>query len=819
MTACPEEGERRPGPRERLLLGLARLALLWEGLWPRAVPVLSVAAVFIGVALLDVLAALPGWLHTLILIGFGIATLVALARAPAARPFGEAAVRHRLERDSGLAGRPLTALSDTLAGGADDPVARALWRAHLRRAAETARSLRLRFPSPGMAARDPGGFRAAALLVLVIGIVAGWHNPLDRLGRAVRPGGIEVATNTAVDVWITPPAYTGAPPRFLSVTTGPSQPTVLNAPEGSRATIQITGAGREPLLRHGDTRVPFAAIGGTGQRAGYRAETILSDNGEMRIEGPRGRIFARFDVRLQADLPPEVAFSAPPQPVAGARLRLSYQVRDDHGVSALKAVIERSGNERMPLALPAPTGQRDPDGWRRGASIQDLGAHRWAGTPVTVRLQAVDGLGQSSESDGVALVLPERTFNHPVARDLAAARKRLNDPGRPARVQAHGLLADVLAHPERFGGQASIYLGLAAAMRRLYEDGSAVAVHGVQDLLWDMALALEDGGLSLAAREVERLKRQLEEAMAEDPGSERTARLLDEVQAAMNRYLAALAEQLKSRGMDAALSPEDGSVLGSDQIRDLLERARELARAGDKEGARRLMAELGEMMEALRGGMENIPGKAAMERARRLLGAIRGLAERQSQVHKDTFRAVRDREAEDARSGRYQQRRDSFSDAARAQHGLTRELDRLARKAEEMLGRAPDSLNDAGREMKEAAEALSAGQGGEGLAAQAKALESLRQAMGAASAALARQMGGLSLGQSGSSAGMPGGRSADPFGRGPGTGGITGDGVKVPTKAERGRVRDILDELRRRAGEPDRSERERGYINRLLKRF
>lgn len=817
MTAGPQKEERRPGPRERLLLGLARLALLWEDLWPRAVPVLSVAAVFAGVALLDVLAALPGWLHSLILIGFGAAGLAALALAPAGRPFGDAAVRHRLERDSGLAGRPLSALSDTLAGGADDPMAQALWRAHLRRAALAARTLRLRLPSPGMAARDLGAFRAAALLVLAVGLAAGWRDPIDRLGRALRPGGAEAAVAAMIDVWITPPAYTGAPPRFLSVPPPVSaQPTDLDVPEGSRATIQITGAGRAPVLRLGAGRVPFVAIGGTGQRAGYRAEVRLSDGGEMRVEGPRGHVFARFDVRVQADLPPEVAFAAPPQTVAGARLRLPYQVRDDHGVGTLAAVIERAADERMTVSLPVPPGAQ---GWRRGASIQDLGAHRWAGTPVTVRLQATDGLGQSAESDAVALVLPERTFNHPVARDLAFARKRLNDAGQTARVQAHGLLADVLAHPERFGGQASIYLGLAAAMRRLYEDETARAVHAVQDLLWDMALALEDGGLGLAAREVERLKRQLEEAMAEDPASERTARLLDEMQAAVNRYLAALAEQLKTLGMDSALAPQDGSVIGSDLIADLLERARELARAGDKEGARRLMAELGEMMEALRGGMESMPGKAAMERARRLLGAIRGLAESQSEVHNETFRAVRDREAEDARAGRYQQRRDGFSGAARAQRGLMKELDRLSGQAQDMLGRAPGSLADAGREMTEAAEALSAGQGGEGLAAQAKALESLRQALGAASADLARRMGGLSLGQAGARAGMPGGTSSDPFGRGPGTGGITGDGVKVPTKAERGRVRDILDELRRRAGEPDRPERERGYINRLLKRF
>jgi hypothetical protein len=43
--------------------------------------------------------------------------------------------------------------------------------------------------------------------------------------------------------------------------------------------------------------------------------------------------------------------------------------------------------------------------------------------------------------------------------------------------------------------------------------------------------------------------------------------------------------------------------------------------------------------------------------------------------------------------------------------------------------------------------------------------------------------------------------------------------VKVPTEAERKRVRNILDELRRRAGEPARPTLELDYIDRLLRRF
>jgi hypothetical protein len=45
------------------------------------------------------------------------------------------------------------------------------------------------------------------------------------------------------------------------------------------------------------------------------------------------------------------------------------------------------------------------------------------------------------------------------------------------------------------------------------------------------------------------------------------------------------------------------------------------------------------------------------------------------------------------------------------------------------------------------------------------------------------------------------------------------DDVKIPSEQELQRAREILNELRRRAGERERPEIEREYIERLLERF
>ncbi|CAN0501123.1 unnamed protein product, partial [Laminaria digitata] len=93
--------------------GLSRVALFWERSWPAIWPATGLIGTFAALALLNVLPALPGWLHTLILLGFAAAFLAALRHAfrRVRVPTADAATR-RLETDSGLAHRPLTTLED-----------------------------------------------------------------------------------------------------------------------------------------------------------------------------------------------------------------------------------------------------------------------------------------------------------------------------------------------------------------------------------------------------------------------------------------------------------------------------------------------------------------------------------------------------------------------------------------------------------------------------------------------------------------------------------------------------------------------------------
>src|SRR5689334_15823738 len=118
-------------------VAVARLGVMWEGLWPRTVPLLGLVGLFIAAAHLDVFSLFTPWAHTAILAAFAASLL--LLSWLMFRDFGmpdRAAGERRLETDNGIIHRPLQAVDDDLAAGSTDPTARALWELHRKREAE-----------------------------------------------------------------------------------------------------------------------------------------------------------------------------------------------------------------------------------------------------------------------------------------------------------------------------------------------------------------------------------------------------------------------------------------------------------------------------------------------------------------------------------------------------------------------------------------------------------------------------------------------------------------------------------------------------------
>jgi len=440
---------------------------------------------------------------------------------------------------------------------------------------------------------------------------------------------------------------------------------------------------------------------------------------------------------------------------------------------------------------------------------------------VRVHLTVTDGREQTGESGIVELALPERIFNHPVARAIVEQRKKLATPTAAVRAEVAAALGSIAGNPQHFFDDTVVYLALRVARARLTFDDRDAAVVSVQKLLWDTALRIEDGDLSIAERDLKEAQERLMAALRRDADPEEIERLMDELQRALEKYLAALTEELarQGRAMEVPLGAKM-QLMGKDELQKLIEEARELARTGAVDAARRVLADLQRLLDGIRAGALSGPSQESARKARRLMDGLRDLTRRQQGLLDDTFRRLRDSRGAipmpGVGEGQGPERRPGAGSGAAEQDGLRRRLGGLMLRLDEFLGAIPRPFGKAERAMRDAVDALAVDRPDKAVPAQTEALDQLRQGIDGVAEQVVRRLGGLS----GALRNRPG-AGRDPFGRRPGGAyGARIDGaVKIPDQMEVRRAREIIDELRRRAGERQRPKTERNYIDRLLRQF
>ncbi|MDE2167382.1 MAG: DUF4175 family protein [Alphaproteobacteria bacterium] len=786
-------------PRHAVRLALARLALAWERVWPALWPATFVAGIFTALALFDVPSRLPSWAAAALL-GLAVAALIAtLARAfRDLRPPTRQAAQRRLETASGLVHRPLAALEDKLASG-DDPAAVALWHEHQARMAAAARTLRIGTPRAGLLRRDPYALRFALGLLLLLGVIDAGSDAPARLLRALNPAlpaGI-AGPSVALDIWISPPQYTDLPPQFLSTA---SRDTVA-VPVGSTIVARIHGGDEQPALLLDGQSTAMTRI----DDGDYKGQIAIRAGTRLAVAQGWSTL-GSWPIRVVPDKPPTIAFARPPERTAQNALHLEYDARDDYGVEKVTALISRPDDpsgQVVSLDLPLPD-QHLKDA--HGASFDDLTASPWAGLPVRIQLVATDAISQTGKSEIIGFVLPERVFRNPVARAIIDERKDLTR--FPAdREPVAETLDGLSARPALYNDDIVAFLGMRTAADRLRLDRDADTIASVQQLMWDTAVRIEDGGMRLDQEALRQAMQSLQNALAHNAPESEIDRLMQQLQQQIDRYLAALARRTQMKNPQAAQAPVDPSqMLTSQDLQRILSRARELAQTGDRAQAREMLAELQELLENLGSARPT-----AMPGAQGSLDAMRDLTRRQEQLLDQTFRQSRNRNGQ-------------RSSGAAQQEALRQMLGAMMQRLGQNGGHAPQPLARADRAMGDAAEALRHGHPGQAIGPQTNAVDALQQA----AEALARQM----TGSNGAPFGQPGDSDSpqvrrDPFGRllpnDEGNGSLDNGGPLRMGKAQNDyrleKAKQILDELRRRAGEPDRPAIERQYIDRLLQEF
>ncbi len=787
-------------------LWLAAAALVWERLWPALVPAVAVVALFLVLALFDLPEQLPGWLHLAVLTIFAGAFLgFAFDGLRRFRLPSLTGARRRIERESGLAHRPLAALEDRLAGGADDPETLALWQAHRARMAQAARSLRIGWPKAGFTRRDPWALRALLVLLLVLGAIDAGGDWAVRLGRSLSPhiaGGAPGAA-ASLDIWLTPPDYTGLPPLLLpaGVNTTP-----ISAPTGSVLLAQVHGDGPVPRLVRGIRETDFDRI----DDANFKAQATLTKSGQLAVRHGAD-VLGSWPVVIVPDKPPTIAMIGVPRQTEHGALRLEYRATDDYGVESVHAAMTLVDKPKAPplvldLALP---GLHLKDA--HGVGYNDLTASPWAGLPVKIRLEARDALSQVGVSDAVTFTLPERIFHNPVARAIVEQRKELTIHPEDRETVAEAL-SDLSLRPARYDGDIVVFLALRTAQARLQINRDPETIADVQKLLWQTALRIEDGRAPMMQESLRQAMQALQDALARNAPNDEIDRLTAALRQAMDRYLQALMQNAQRQGLQNLqnFDPSQNALTGRD-LDKMLDRAQQLAKTGAKDAARDLLAQLREMLENLQLGRMN-PSQNGTER---MMGAMQNMMRRQQQLLDRSFR--------DSRTGKTDEQ-----SAAQSQEDLRRMLGEMMRRLGEQ-GDIPQPLQRAERAMHGASDALKRGKPGDAIGPQSEALDQLQQGV--------RRMGERMFGRNENGQndyGEPDDQASprqaqrDPFGRqrpyDEGDGWIDdggpmrrGGGPEVDTSLHRAKT--ILEELRRRAGERSRPEIERDYIDRLLKEF
>ncbi|MCA6106024.1 TIGR02302 family protein [Bradyrhizobium cenepequi] len=868
MSGDPSEPAREPGAVARLKLNealqRAQCAIAWERVWPHLARFLTVIGLFLVVSWVGLWLVLPLAVR---LAGVGLFALLALAALlPLVRfrwPAREEGLS-RLDRGTGIRHRPATALTDTLTSR--DPVSQALWQAQRERTLASLKRIRAGLPSPRLPIHDPWALRALVIVMLVAAYVAAGDERSLRFASAFDWNGVLAPTNVRVDAWVTPPNYTGKPPIILSSANreaAAAESGPLAVPAGSTLLVRSSGGNIDVVAGGGVTEI---APSGEAPKGTNERHFKIAGDGTAHVRAPAGQPLWRFTAT--PDRPPSIALAKDPERQARGSLQLSYRIEDDYGVTESRAQFiarpsdaakEPSKDSRnagtktadarplfeppqFPLVLP---NARTRNGV--GQTVKDLSEDPYAGADVTLTLTAKDEAGNEAKSEPFNMRLPERLFTKPLARALIEQRRILAlDANKNADVYA--ALSALLIAPEMFTPEAGTYLGLHSVTMELEAAHTDDALREVVASLWALAVTIEDGNITDVDKALRAAQDALKQALERGASDEEIKKLTDNLRAALDNFMRQLAEQFRNNPQQLArpLDP-NAKVLSQQDLKNMLDRMERLSRSGDKDAAKQLLDQLQQMLENLQMAQPGQGGDSDMEQALNELG---DMIRKQQQLRDKTFKQGQDSRRDRMRGKQGDQ---SMSDLQQDQQALR---DRLQKLQEELAkrgmgqqgqrgekgqrgeqgqqgqqgqggqqgdqGDGDDGLDQADSAMGDAGGRLGEGNADGAVDSQGRALDALRK--GAQSLAEAMQQGeGEQAGDGpGNRAGrqQSGGNQTDPLGR-PLHGRQFGDDytVKIPGEIDVQRVRRILEELRRRLGDPSRPQLELDYLERLLKDY
>lgn len=820
-------------------VGVQRLALFWEGLWPALhwpLMVLALAAALVSSGLLQRLT--DGTRLTVLAI-LGLLFLASLrSLLGLVRPTRLQAMR-RMEQAAAMAHRVLSSADDKAARELSAPEFAAVWEEHTRRQLAKLDQIPLSPPRSAWRNFDPRALRVPAALLLLVSLFLGSGDFRSNLSEAARLSPPVAVKPLTLDAWLKPPGYTGKPPLLL---TGDSMREALargddiRVPENSLFTARISGAAKPSLQVLDTTDKPLADMGAVAKVAEdtlsaevklTRPVTLLLKDGETEL--------ARYPVTIIPDEAPQVSLTKEPLGEGRGTLVTDWEVKDDYGVKSLTGEISLADEQdggigfesngvflftapQVKFSLRRPNAKAE-----KGTTTHDLAAHPWAGLRVMLQLTAKDAAGQEGRSSETTFTLPERLFVRPMAQALIEQRKQLIL--FPEKARAIGdVLNTLMIYPNGLVDRSGQVIAISAVGSRLKNAAGYDDVKLAVAELWDIAVAIDEGSLEDARAELQALRKELEKALQDGAPPERIAELMDKMRKAMDKFMEAMREETERRMRDGTLprQSQQGRMITREDLQKMLDALEDMAKGGSKDAAQQLLSELDRMLQNMQPGMAQ-QGQADGEMSE-MMDQLGEMMRRQQGLMDETQRQPgpgeqgqdgdRGQMGGQGLQGEEGNRGRGMGGLADRQRALQEMLDQLMQGGQ---GQLPGELGDASEAMRGAEEALRGGDREGALRDQGEALDNLRRGAGKLAQQLRENGQGQAEGQARDGEGR-GGRD-DPLGRpratrNPDTG---PDRDMLPSETAIKRAREILETLRSKSNERGLTDGERSYIERLLR--
>ena len=638
-----------------------------------------------------------------------------------------------------------------------------------------------------------------------------------------------------IDAWIDPPHYTGQPPILLRQLATSGAHAAASAPEGS--TLVLRAPSEFAAKVSGGLAAPEKA---PANDAGERRWTLKSD-GALTLTAS-GLDFSSVDISVIPATPPTIAFDGEPIANASGSLTLGYKIDDRYGAQSAEAVITLAdpGQEaaladppQMPLSLPA-----SENGLGQAKTTTDLSEHPWAGAKVKLVLKATNLAGAVGLSAPKIITLPERLFHNPLARALIEQRRDLILDPQGKRAHVDKALAALEIEPEMFGETDGVYLGLRAVRARIGDDADKPSLQEAAELLWAIALRLEDGSSSQAQRDLRNAEKDLRDALKRGASDEEIKALTQKLREAAERYMQELAK-------NAPDTPQTDADLDAQDIESMLDKLEDQARNGAREDAEAMLDNLQNMFENLQAdrqgqGQNQQAMRKAARRARQAAARAAGAcattlsaptsatAPPRPIPSQDDSQSLKDRQdALQKRLEEMQKRLDEMGMDSRKRLRRRRQGDGRGRERSRPGRGAIARRRQIARRRRQPRPGQ--GEGGKGdkgaaVEAQGRALQALRDGAKGLQGQMNAQGQGQGQGPGGrvgmALPGQHGRGGRDPLGRnGPQDAKGASNGTLGDTEGAAQRARRVMEELRRRLADPNRDSDELDYFERLLKRF